>query len=183
MSHRDAHHPPLSQPSNGNAGLSPRAVDEKLLADPTGADVLADFNLVVSSTTIAMDGQTLNDDDLLPTAQGAIDSFLVFPIRPRPDSHFDFVTVGRNPNNDIVLNDGTISYFHAYFPHASKPTVVDAGSSNGTYINDLPAEVKGSGRTTPFAAGDAIRLGNIRGTLFDRRQTLAFVRRAVARRS
>src|SRR5699024_12411834 len=49
----------------------------------------------------------------------------------------DKVTVGRHPDADIFLDDVTVSRQHATFErHNSGFKVVDAGSLNGTYINN-----------------------------------------------
>jgi pSer/pThr/pTyr-binding forkhead associated (FHA) protein len=48
------------------------------------------------------------------------------------------VTVGRLANNDIVLDQSSISRFHAYLQLDSKSgkwTITDAGSDNGTFID------------------------------------------------
>lgn len=49
----------------------------------------------------------------------------------------DNVTVGRHPDADIFLDDVTVSRQHATFErYADGFKVVDAGSLNGTYINN-----------------------------------------------
>ncbi len=49
----------------------------------------------------------------------------------------DNVTVGRHPDADIFLDDVTVSRQHATFQRlADGFKVVDAGSLNGTYINN-----------------------------------------------
>jgi len=169
--------PPTTQSTTSTTGLSPELLWARLQRG-TAADIcLAPYNLVTSSDTVATEGVTLADLDL--STEHARRSMRIFPLRPRPESHFDFVTVGRNPNNDVVINDGTISYFHAYFPDPDAATVVDAGSTNGTFINGLRVDVKGSGKTTAFDDGDRIRLGNIRGTLLSRTQTVALIEQLV----
>lgn len=46
------------------------------------------------------------------------------------------VTIGRDPNSDIFLNDVTVSREHAVVTVAgSEASVVDRGSLNGTYLN------------------------------------------------
>ncbi|GAA6123194.1 FHA domain-containing protein [Bifidobacterium psychraerophilum] len=48
----------------------------------------------------------------------------------------DEVTVGRDPNADILLDDSTVSRAHALFRRVGNDFhVVDAGSLNGTYVN------------------------------------------------
>jgi len=47
------------------------------------------------------------------------------------------VTVGRTENNDIVLDDHSVSRFHAYFQQDAKTArwkLVDAESKNGTWV-------------------------------------------------
>lgn len=47
------------------------------------------------------------------------------------------VTLGRTTNNDIVLDDASVSRFHAWLQLNDKGIweVVDAGSRNGTFVN------------------------------------------------
>jgi pSer/pThr/pTyr-binding forkhead associated (FHA) protein len=49
------------------------------------------------------------------------------------DSHWN--TVGRNPSNDIFLDDATVSRSHAEFVRRQGQFIVrDLGSLNGTYV-------------------------------------------------
>ena len=41
--------------------------------------------------------------------------FLVLPVRRRPESAHNFISVGRVAGNDVCLFDATVSKFHAYF--------------------------------------------------------------------
>jgi pSer/pThr/pTyr-binding forkhead associated (FHA) protein len=48
------------------------------------------------------------------------------------------ITVGRVGSNDVVLDDPSVSRFHAYFQHDERKdtwSVTDAGSQNGTQLN------------------------------------------------
>src|SRR5207237_8264351 len=48
----------------------------------------------------------------------------------------DRVSVGRAPDNDIALEDTTVSWLHAVFEkYPSGWCVRDVGSSNGTFVN------------------------------------------------
>lgn len=48
------------------------------------------------------------------------------------------ITVGRTPNNDIVLPQATVSKVHAIFNHgAGGWTISDSRSSNGTFLDGL----------------------------------------------
>lgn len=58
------------------------------------------------------------------------------------------VLLGRHPENDIVVDDSAVSSYHAAitveknkdFPEFLEFFVKDLGSTNGTFINDVPAE-------------------------------------------
>ncbi|HVE84665.1 MAG TPA: FHA domain-containing protein [Myxococcales bacterium] len=51
------------------------------------------------------------------------------------------VTVGRTDNNDVVLNDPSVSRFHAYFIRDPRKReiwrLVDADSKNGTWVGPM----------------------------------------------
>jgi hypothetical protein len=50
------------------------------------------------------------------------------------------ITVGRTENNDVIIDDNSISRFHAYFQHEARTNewrVVDAESKNGTWVGAL----------------------------------------------
>jgi hypothetical protein len=47
------------------------------------------------------------------------------------------VTVGRAENNDIIIRNGKVSKFHAYFNEiGGQWALTDGNSSNGTYVNN-----------------------------------------------
>jgi pSer/pThr/pTyr-binding forkhead associated (FHA) protein len=65
------------------------------------------------------------------------------------------ITVGRTPNNDIAVDDLTVSKFHAYFRVSDEGVdLTDAGSKNGTWLNGLPLAAK---TPAPVRSGDVIR--------------------------
>ena len=48
----------------------------------------------------------------------------------------DTITVGRRPQNDVVIPDFPISAFHCFFqPYPDGMAIIDCGSKNGTCIN------------------------------------------------
>ncbi len=48
----------------------------------------------------------------------------------------DEISVGRDPKEDILLDDSTVSRQHAFFRRVNGEFhVIDAGSLNGTYVN------------------------------------------------
>jgi len=65
------------------------------------------------------------------------------------------VTVGRHPQNDIVLRDDTVSRHHACFVRdGSGFTVTDKGSKNGIIVNAIKVE------SVRLEDGDVVRIGD-----------------------
>jgi hypothetical protein len=55
----------------------------------------------------------------------------------------DRVTIGRSVNNDIVINSGAVSKFHAFITHDAARDVYsirDVGSTNGTSMQGKPMQ-------------------------------------------
>ena len=64
------------------------------------------------------------------------------------------MTIGRKPENDIVLNDSSISRVHARVRlQSNKLTITDLDSTNGVVVNGLPI------KESQVFAGDEIILG------------------------
>ena len=64
------------------------------------------------------------------------------------------VTVGRDPSSDIFLNDVTVSRAHArLFITGPEVRVEDAGSLNGTYVNNVLVD------SAILRHGDALQIG------------------------
>lgn len=64
------------------------------------------------------------------------------------------VTIGRDPESDIFLNDVTVSRSHAVL-HVDAGTVrlEDVGSLNGTYVNDVIVN------EAVLSSGDTVQIG------------------------
>lgn len=87
------------------------------------------------------------------------EAVLVLPIRKRQNVFPEMITLGRTANHDVVINDATISKFHAFFRTVDdKLEVVDAGSRNGTKVmgRALTPRVP-----APVSNGSRIRFGTI----------------------
>jgi pSer/pThr/pTyr-binding forkhead associated (FHA) protein len=67
------------------------------------------------------------------------------------------ITIGREKNNDIVINDVKVSRNHLQIAQDNNGvfTVVDLGSTNGTFVND--ERLLGS---TSLKLGDKVRIGD-----------------------
>ena len=74
------------------------------------------------------------------TVRSAVLESRVIEIAKRKDiTEPDKITIGRSPNNDIVVYNKLVSRKHAYLQFSSEDQgcfLVDAGSSNGTFLNN-----------------------------------------------
>ncbi len=88
---------------------------------------------------------------------------LIFPVRNTGRSPYpSIITVGRTKNNDIVIADVAISKFHAFFKEESGAFYVqDAGSRNGTFLDDDHVPDKKHGKPIRVMPGAAIRFGAV----------------------
>ncbi len=74
----------------------------------------------------------------------------------------DTTTVGRNPDNEIFLDDITVSRHHARFVRTETGFFVeDVGSLNGTYVNRSAVE------RVALAGGDEVQIGKFRMVFHD----------------
>ena len=74
----------------------------------------------------------------------------------------DSVSSGRNPENDVFLDDITVSRAHAVFERRGLDGwfVRDVGSLNGTYVNGEQVD------ETKLATGDEVQIGKFKLTFF-----------------
>jgi Inner membrane component of T3SS, cytoplasmic domain len=74
------------------------------------------------------------------------------------------VRLGRAQENDLVVDDGTLSRQHLLFRReAAGWTVRDAGSSNGSKLNGM----RFGGEVVLLQPGDRIEAGTVRLTFYD----------------
>jgi len=101
-----------------------------------------------------------------PEAQG---DFLVFPVKRSGRSPFpNFVSVGRTRNNDVVIADVSLSKFHAFFKLVGDTMQLqDAGSKNGTFLNDEKVPTQHAGAPITLVSGGVIRFGSVEMTFLD----------------
>src|SRR6266850_5163422 len=66
------------------------------------------------------------------------------------------ITVGRDPESDVVIDNPGVSREHLRLERAAdgEYEVADMGSANGTFLNDLPVRCK-----IPLRSGDCVRFG------------------------
>lgn len=77
---------------------------------------------------------------------------------PQPGERFYIerpeLTLGRDPESDIFLNDMTVSRTHAVLALSGDAVSVrDAGSLNGTYLNGVCVD------SAPLSDGDVLQIG------------------------
>jgi pSer/pThr/pTyr-binding forkhead associated (FHA) protein len=74
----------------------------------------------------------------------------------------DVVTIGRGPENDIIVDDREVSRRHAQVRHdGGRFVLVDLGSKNGTRLNGVPVA-----SAAPLSDGDEVRIGTRARFLF-----------------
>ena len=67
----------------------------------------------------------------------------------------DYISIGRDTENDIVLDRDSVSRRHARIDTVgSQKVLADLGSTNGTYVNDRPVQEH------PLRAGDQVKIGD-----------------------
>ena len=97
----------------------------------------------------------------------------VLPVVKRASGTFEgMVFVGRADNNDLVQDDASVSKFHAFFtkdPTEDAYSLTDAGSMNGTFVNDQRLEPHASHWLQP---GDVVSFGRTRAFRFQHADTL-----------
>jgi hypothetical protein len=89
----------------------------------------------------------------------------VVPVVKRHDNNpfTSMITIGRARNNDIVVNDSSVSKMHAWIRHGADTsaelaaTLTDAGSTNGTFVDGAPVVAS----TVPLHVGTRVRLGSV----------------------
>lgn len=89
---------------------------------------------------------------------------VIIRVRKEKDNAFlRGVTLGRTSNNDMVIDDPSVSRFHSWFQvdEAGQWFVADAGSKNGTFIAGDRLKAK---KLTPLMRDTRIRFGQIEVT-------------------
>lgn len=91
---------------------------------------------------------------------------LVHVVAKRPGQQSPFptmITIGRTPNNDIVLPSPDVSNFHAHLSLESGRWMLrDADSTHGTFVDEQRVAA-----ATPLAVGASLRFGEVRCRLAD----------------
>ena len=89
----------------------------------------------------------------------------VYPLAKKPGASFpDRITIGRTPNNDIVIVDHSVSRLHAYVRNDGKQWLVaDAGSKNGSWLDRSLLEPR---KERLVMSKQTVRIGDVDLTFF-----------------
>lgn len=104
-------------------------------------------------------------DGALASAVAASGNLRVYPLAKKQGAPFaDMITIGRTGNNDVVIDDVTVSRFHAFLrQRGSTWYVCDSGSKNGT---KLEGEKLTPRKERPIHSGQVVRLGDVDLTFY-----------------
>ncbi len=109
---------------------------------------------------LTVSSMTVRDAEGIPMVPEP--DLVVFPIRHgRHKQAGEFISVGRSASNDVVIPFEPITRFHALFSQdpTSRFFLLDAGSKNGTFLNDRPVPMKDKGEPPEVESGALIRMG------------------------
>jgi hypothetical protein len=89
----------------------------------------------------------------------------LYPLAKKPGASFpDRITIGRTPNNDVVIADTSISRLHAYVKRVGSGWVVaDAGSKNGSWLKGAALDPR---KEQPLPSRAVLRFGDVDVTFY-----------------
>jgi FHA domain len=89
----------------------------------------------------------------------------LYPLAKKPGASFpDRITIGRTPNNDVVIADTSISRLHAYVKRVGAGWVVaDAGSKNGSWLKGGALDPR---KEQPLPSRAVLRFGDVDVTFY-----------------
>jgi pSer/pThr/pTyr-binding forkhead associated (FHA) protein len=95
-----------------------------------------------------------------------------------PTSQLQFISIGRIDGNDILLHDVSVSKFHAFIRDVDGIQLLqDAGSRNGTFVNNIAVPAQKTGAPVALRSGDVVRFGSVQTTYYDAAALHAFLQR------
>ncbi len=124
---------------------------------------------IEGATTLTLDADGETVEETLPLGRdvlfGEAPEIEVYPLAKKPGASFpDRITIGRTPNNDIVISDASISRLHAYVKSDGRAWVVaDAGSKNGSWLDRSALEAR---KEKKLGTRMVLRLGDVDLTFY-----------------
>lgn len=120
--------------------------------------------LVTLTTTIDEDFVDVVDETMPHGRLTSEPEMELYPLAKKPGASFpDRITIGRTDNNDVVVADHSVSRLHAYVRQAAGWVVADAGSKNGSWLDNVALEPR---REMPLVSRAVLRLGDVRLTFY-----------------
>lgn len=120
-----------------------------------------------TTITFTIDIEGEGEEELTVPLEELEEGKAILVVRRGPDAGTRFgltkdqVTCGRDPTNDIFLNDVTVSRQHAEFHRdGDRFTLVDTGSLNGTFLNRKRID------KVHLSNGDEIQIGKFKLIFF-----------------
>jgi pSer/pThr/pTyr-binding forkhead associated (FHA) protein len=131
-------------------------------------DVQGDRTITLSPVDPLQDAPGAEDDVVVPMSELPTDTAVLI-VRSGPQAGDRFalgdgtIRLGRHPDSEIMLDDITVSRRHASITRTTDGYVVtDAGSLNGTYLNQERID------QALLHHGDELQVGKFRLVLFER---------------
>ena len=131
-------------------------------------DITTDHTITIGAVDPLQDAAGSEDDIVVPLADLPTDAaVLIVRSGTQAGDRFtlksDVTRLGRHPDSEIMLDDITVSRRHASLERTAEGYVVtDAGSLNGTYVNQERIE------RAVLHHGDELQIGKFRLVLFER---------------
>lgn len=108
-------------------------------------------------------------------AIGGGDPMAVVIEKTKDNAFRDRITIGRTANNDIVLDDSSVSRFHAWIEvQEGAYVVVDAGSRNGSVVGGRKISAK---TRVTLANATTVRIGSLQLTYYTAQGFLDMLKR------
>ena len=145
--------------------LADASLDDLTAAHPNGFLVeksknFFDENVIFQfSTEVVEDQQELEQSSQGVKRKGALGARVIEIQKRKSTTNPDMITIGRSPENDIVLYNRLVSKSHAYLGLGASDEaifLVDNHSTNGTFVNNIELSPTGNYQ---LAEGDEISFG------------------------
>jgi pSer/pThr/pTyr-binding forkhead associated (FHA) protein len=131
-------------------------------------DVQSDRTITLAPVDPLQESSSTDDDIVVPMGELPTDTAVLI-VRGGAQAGDRFtlgdgrIRLGRHPDSEIVLDDITVSRRHASIERTADGYVVtDAGSLNGTYVNQARID------QAVLQHGDELQVGKFRLVLFER---------------
>lgn len=141
--------------------------DDSNFCSSCGAVLVPEKGSGETTMTFTIPGDTEQDEEFSVPLEELEEGKAILVVRKGPEAgtkfflDSDLVICGRDPESDIFLGDVTVSRKHAEFRRDGNDfRVVDAGSLNGTFVNQKRVE------STLLTNGDEIQIGKFKLVFF-----------------